>query len=109
MTRKPEMACLAANAGVAAGFLRGMANKHRLAVLCRLAEGEWPVGELVAALGLSQPVLSQHLAKLRAERLVATRRDAQTIYYRLASPDALQVMDLLSQIYGAHDRRRKNR
>jgi DNA-binding transcriptional ArsR family regulator len=57
------------------------------------------VGDLVAAIGLSQSALSQHLAKLRADRLVTTRRDAQTIYYRLASADAARVLEVLADIY----------
>jgi ArsR family transcriptional regulator len=104
-----DPARLAASAGAAAGLLRALANENRLMILCKLIEGERPVGELVAAVGLSQSALSQHLAKLRADRLVATRRQSQTIYYRLASPEAIRVMQLLADIYCAPSRRRKDR
>ena len=76
-------------------------------ILCKLIEGECSVGELVAAVGLSQSALSQHLARLRNDRLVATRREAQTIYYRLASAEATRVMQLLADIYCAPSRGRR--
>ena len=107
--RNLDPARLAAKASAAAGLLRALANEKRLMILCRLIEGERSVGELVAAVGLSQSALSQHLAKLRADRLVATRREAQTIYYRLASAEATRVMQLLADIYCAPARRRKDR
>jgi ArsR family transcriptional regulator len=88
-----------AKATSAARLLKALANEHRLMILCKLTEGELSVGDLVEAIGLSQSALSQHLAKLRADRLVATRRDAQTIYYRLASPDAARVLEVLADIY----------
>jgi len=67
--------------------------------LCELVECERSVGALVDAVGLTQSALSQHLAKLRAAGIVATRRDAQTIYYRLASAAATSVMKTLADIY----------
>ena len=79
---------LNAKAAEAARLLTALANKHRLAILCELIEGERSVGALVKAVGLTQSALSQHLAKLRTAGIVATRRDAQTIYYRLASAAA---------------------
>jgi ArsR family transcriptional regulator len=88
-----------AKAAAAARMLKALSNEHRLMILCKLTEGELSVGDLVDAIGLSQSALSQHLAKLRADRLVATRRDAQTIYYRLASPDAARVLEVLADIY----------
>jgi DNA-binding transcriptional ArsR family regulator len=101
-TRNLDPNRLAAKAGAAAGLLRTLANENRLMILCNLIEGECSVGALGAAVGLSQSALSQHLAKLRADRLVATRREAQTIYYRLASAEATRVMQLLADIYCAH-------
>jgi DNA-binding transcriptional ArsR family regulator len=74
-------------------------GSSRLMILCKLTEGELSVGELVEAIGLSQSALSQHLAKLRADRLVTTRRDAQTIYYRLTSAEASRVLEVLADIY----------
>ena len=82
------MQTLEARAGEAAQLLKLLANDHRLIILCRLSDEELSVSELGEYVNLSQSALSQHLGKLRAERLVATRRDAQTIYYRLASPNA---------------------
>jgi len=90
---------LTAKANEAARLLTALANQYRLAVLCELVEGERSVGALVQAVGLSQSALSQHLAKLRAAGIVATRRDAQTIYYRLASDAAGSVMTTLADIY----------
>ncbi len=90
---------LTARAHEAAKLLAALANQNRLAILCELVDGERPVGALVQAIGLSQSALSQHLAKLRAAGIVATRRDAQTIYYRLASDAAGSVMTTLAEIY----------
>jgi ArsR family transcriptional regulator, virulence genes transcriptional regulator len=90
---------LSAKAAEATRLLTALANEHRLAILCVLVEGERSVGALVDAVGLTQSALSQHLAKLRAANIVATRRDAQTIYYRLASAAAGRVMKTLADIY----------
>jgi len=90
---------LTAKANDAAKLLGALANPYRLAILCELVEGERSVGTLVEAVGLSQSALSQHLAKLREAAIVATRRDAQTIYYRLASDAAESVMKTLASIY----------
>ena len=110
MVKLPQLdpARLSAKAGAAADLLRALANENRLMILCRLIEGEQSVGALVDAIGLSQSALSQHLAKLREDHLVATRREAQTIYYRLASADAARVLQVLAQIYCAPTRRRPN-
>lgn len=78
-----------------------MSNAKRLLVLCTLVEGECSAGELAAIAGLSPAALSQHLAKLRASRLVATRRESQTIYYRLASASVRRVLGTLYEIYCA--------
>jgi ArsR family transcriptional regulator len=90
---------LEAKAHEAATLLTALANERRLAILCVLVGGERSVGELVKAIGLTQSALSQHLAKLRAAGIVATRRDAQTIYYRLASEAAGSLMTTLAEIY----------
>jgi len=97
---------LTAKAAEAAQLLAALANESRLAILCELVDGERSVGSLVETVGLTQSALSQHLAKLRAAGIVATRRDAQTIYYRLASAAAGSVMATLAQIY-CRPRRRK--
>ncbi|MEZ6023336.1 MAG: metalloregulator ArsR/SmtB family transcription factor [Hyphomonadaceae bacterium] len=89
----------------AARLLKMLANEQRLTVLCRLSGGEMSVTELGQYVNLSQSALSQHLAKLRADGLVSTRRDAQTIYYRLADPIAERLIGVLCELYGgpAHD------
>jgi ArsR family transcriptional regulator, virulence genes transcriptional regulator len=84
----------------AARLLRLLANENRLLLLCRLvAEGETTVGALAEAVGLSQPALSQHLAMLREDGLVATRRESQAVFYRLADPKAARVLALLRDLY----------
>ncbi len=96
-----RIADLQARAGAAARLLKLMANEQRLQLLCRLADGEAPVGELAACVGLTASATSQHLARMRAENLVATRREAQTIYYRLADPAAERVLETLCDVFGA--------
>ncbi len=84
----------------AARLLRLLAHEKRLLVLCHLAgAGEMNVGDLVATVGLSQSALSQHLALLREDGLVATRREAQTIWYRLADPKAARLLEVLRELY----------
>lgn len=83
-----------------AALLKALANEQRLLILCHLAaEGELQVGALVERIGLSQSALSQHLARLRAEGLVACRRESQAIFYRISDPRAAQVLTLLQEIY----------
>ncbi|WP_395647615.1 ArsR/SmtB family transcription factor [Terricaulis sp.] len=84
----------------AARLLKLLANEQRLTVLCRLSGAEMSVTELGEYVNLSQSALSQHLAKLRADGLVATRRDAQTIYYRLSDPIAERLIGVLCDVYG---------
>ncbi|MEE1876838.1 ArsR/SmtB family transcription factor [Altererythrobacter litoralis] len=89
-----------ANAGKAAEYLAMLSSRPRLLILCHLAEaGELPVGEMAIRIGLSQSALSQHLAKLRAEGLVAFRREAQTLLYRVADPKAGRLLDTLHDIF----------
>ncbi len=83
----------------AARLLKAMSNEHRLLILCHLVGREMTVSELVDAIGLSQSALSQHLAKLRHHRLVRTRRQAQHIYYRLASPEVERLLGTLYDLY----------
>ena len=90
---------LAAKAEEAAELLNALANKKRLMIVCYLLETEMSVNALADAVGLSQSALSQHLAKLRALGLVATRREAQTIYYRAASQSVGAVIETLHNIY----------
>ena len=94
-----EISELAGSAEAAARLLKLLASEQRLLLLCRLVEGEASVGALAEHARLAQTAASQHLAKMRAEGLVATRREAQTIYYRLADPAAVRVLDTLCEIY----------
>ena len=90
---------MAANADTAARLLRAMANRHRLMLLCLLNNGEQSVGQLNEVLQLPQSSLSQQLSVLRKEELVTTRRDAQTIYYSLASDEVKTIIATLYQLY----------
>ncbi|WP_142848271.1 helix-turn-helix transcriptional regulator [Telmatospirillum sp. J64-1] len=87
------------NARRASALLKAMSNEHRLMVLCQLLHGERSVGELERLIGLSQSALSQHLARLRRDNLVQTRRAAQTIYYSLAGEEARAVIETLYDLY----------
>jgi DNA-binding transcriptional ArsR family regulator len=87
------------NAADAVSLLKGLANESRLMIVCVLAEGELSVGQLNQRIELSQSALSQHLAVLREQGLVQTRRESQTIYYRLADSTALDIIGLLHDVY----------
>lgn len=100
MTIDPaDFAELEKNAERASELLSAMSNSRRLMVLCKLVDGEKCVNDLASSVGIGQSALSQHLAKLREKGLVETRRDAQTIYYRLASEE---VGAILSTLYGLY-------
>lgn len=86
----------------AAQLLKALANESRLMILCSLVQTELNVSELNDRVDLSQSALSQHLAWLRRENLVQTRRDAQTIYYSLQGTKAKEVIQVLQSIYCAH-------
>lgn len=87
-------------AAEAASLLKLLANENRLLILCRLVvAGEMSVGDLADAVDLSQSALSQHLAKMRGDGLVATRREAQTVFYHIADPNAARLLALLKNIY----------
>jgi DNA-binding transcriptional ArsR family regulator len=106
MSRKRSRAAssfddLSAVAEEASELLGAMANPKRMLVLCKLLEGERSVGDLAVIVGLSQAALSQHLGKMRALGLVATRREAQTVYYRIASDNVRAVLQTLYGIYCA--------
>lgn len=95
----PKLDGMAAKAAEVAILLGTMANPVRLLILCTLVEGEKPVHELVALSGITQGAVSQHLAKMRDLKLVATRRDGQTIYYSLASAEVKSLLAALHNIY----------
>ena len=90
-----EVAELQDKAVDAANLLKSMSNESRLLILCNLAEGEKSVGELQSLVELSQSALSQHLAVLRRDGIVSTRRSAQSIFYSLKSEPAKAIMATL--------------
>ena len=91
---------VAAQAELAAGVLRAIAHQGRLLILCYLAEdGELSAGDLTRRIGLSQSALSQHLGRLRADRLVDTRKSAQSVFYRIADDRVLRLLSALRDIY----------
>jgi DNA-binding transcriptional ArsR family regulator len=93
-----DLAALQANATRACTLLKALSNEVRLMLICQLADGEKSVGELQEFVGLSQSAVSQHLALLREHALVRTRREGQSVFYRLASGDAAAIIKTL------HDR-----
>lgn len=100
---------LMSRAGMAADLLRSLANENRLAILCQLYQGERSVGELEKVVGISQSALSQHLAKLRSAGVVATRREAQTIYYSLQDAGAERVIGVLYEHFCGPGRKTKGK
>ncbi|MBT5570531.1 MAG: winged helix-turn-helix transcriptional regulator [Alphaproteobacteria bacterium] len=90
-------------AELASRLLKSLANEKRLLIFCHLITGEKSVGELEKLVGLSQSALSQHLARLRRESLVSTRREAQTIYYTVTSHEAQAILATLYELYCADD------
>lgn len=91
---------LEARAGEAAQLLKLLANEKRLLILCHLiARKEMTVGALNEAIDLSQSALSQHLAKLREDGLVAFRRESQTLYYRVADPKVARLIEVLQDLF----------
>jgi ArsR family transcriptional regulator len=86
-------------AGHAVGALKVLANEDRLLLLCQLSQGEMCVSDLEEALDIRQPTLSQQLGVLRTEDVVNTRRDGKRIYYSVADPDLMQVLEVLYRIY----------
>ena len=86
---------LSKNAEEVSLLLKQLANKSRLMILCCLSDQELSVGQLNDQIDLSQSALSQHLAKLRDNHLVATRRESQTIYYRVENPKLKNLLKAL--------------
>jgi len=100
-SRNQSLIALEAKADEVSRLLTAMANAKRLMVLCNLLHGEKSVGQLAEIVDLSQAALSQHLGKMRALCLVETRRDGQTIFYRLASPEVRGILETLFRLYCA--------
>ena len=96
LTESPiDLESLRQAAESACRLMKVLSNRDRLLLLCQLSQGEKRVGELEELVGVSQPTLSQQLGVLREEGLVTTRRDGKNIYYEIASPQALAVMNVL--------------
>ena len=94
MTEAADKAC---------ALMKTLGHKGRLMILCQLASGEKSVGELADSLDIRQSPLSQHLSRMRKEKLVTTRRDAQTIYYSLQAAEARTIIECLYGLYCADD------
>jgi len=94
-----DMAEMRQQASEASELLKCLANENRLLIMCALSEGELSVGDLNKRVPLSQSALSQHLAVLRHQGMVDTRRESQSIYYSLANTDALKVVGVLHEIF----------
>jgi ArsR family transcriptional regulator, virulence genes transcriptional regulator len=92
--RELETAC-----GSATALLKAMSNPRRLMILCYLLDGERAAGELERLVGLRQSAMSQHLAKLRKEGLVRTRREGQSIFYALAAEEPREVLEVLYRLF----------
>jgi len=94
-----DLARFEASATQAAALLKALSNEKRLMILCRLGDRELQAGALCPLVGLSQSALSQHLALLREEGLVATRREGQSIFYHIADPAVVRVIATLAEIF----------
>jgi ArsR family transcriptional regulator len=105
-----DLGSFEAQATEVAGILRALANERRLMILCKLVEwGEANVTSLAEAVGLSQSALSQHLAKMRDEKIVAFRRDSQTLWYRIADPRIEELFATLHTLFCRQPKRRSRR
>ncbi|MEE4293427.1 MAG: metalloregulator ArsR/SmtB family transcription factor [Xanthomonadales bacterium] len=102
MTKEIDARRMADAAQRASELMKTLGHKDRLMVLCHLASGEKSVGELARLLDIPQSPLSQHLARMRKEELVTTRRDAQTIYYSIAAREAAELVGLMYELYCDH-------
>jgi ArsR family transcriptional regulator, virulence genes transcriptional regulator len=98
-----HVANLKDNAEAAEALLKALANAARLTILCELLNGERTVTQLHDAAGLSMSAVSQHLAKLRDEAIVSTRRESQTIYYSLTDEPTVRVLNTLYDVFCAPD------
>ena len=87
----------------AARMLKTLSSESRLMILCALEVREYSVTELHQQIGLSQSALSQHLATLRREGMVKTRRESQAIFYSLAQSNTTKIIQVLSDLYCPSD------
>ena len=98
-----DPAVLRRAAGEAVGALKLLANEERLLLLCQLSQGEMCVSDLEEKLGIHQPTLSQQLGVLRTEGVVSARRDGKRMFYSVADPKAMQVLEVLYRLYCPKD------
>lgn len=98
-----DHSALEENAETAARFVKMLASAPRLLLLCQMWDKECSVGDLAAKTGMRMPTVSQQLSLLRAEGLVQTRREATTIYYKMASPAAQEIMAVLYKTFCAQE------
>jgi ArsR family transcriptional regulator len=94
-----DIETLRSSAAQACGLLKVLANPDRLLLLCQMTQGEYCVSDLAATTGITQPTLSQQLTVLRQNGLASTRREGKQVYYRIASPEAMEVMQVLYRLY----------
>lgn len=98
--KAPDLSALEASAAEVASLLRALGNERRLMLLCTMIErGECTAGSLAESVGLSPSAASQHLAKMREEGLIASRREAQSVHYRIADPRTKRLIALLKELY----------
>lgn len=99
----PALDAMRAHADEAIALLKAIGSPNRLMLLCQLQGGERSVGELAAALGLAQTVVSQHLSLLRRDGVVSGRRDGQSILYRIGDERVRTLMETLFQLFCGRD------
>ena len=95
VSMKIDAEAMKIGAEMASELLKSLSNRYRLLILCRLADGEHSVGQLAEFLGIRDSTVSQHLALLRREKIIAARRDGQTIWYRIESQPAREIVNTL--------------
>lgn len=99
MKNNPKLEAIGKNASKAEAMLKLLANKNRLMILCHLIKSEQSVNQLSELVGLSQSALSQHLAKMRENQLVATNKRGQAVYYYISNPEVEAILSTLYLIY----------
>lgn len=95
VSMKIDPEAMKAGAEIASELLKSLSNRYRLLILCRLADGEHSVGQLAEFLEIRDSTVSQHLALLRRDRIIAARRDGQTVWYRIESDPAREIVNTL--------------
>lgn len=101
MQKEIDVDAMVSNAESAAKWLKAIANPYRLMILCLLLENEYSVTELNETIPLSQSALSQHLAVLRAQDLVSTRKSSQIVFYKLKNEQVTEIISILHKQYCA--------